>query len=57
MVKPEDIKVFEFSPNLTTEAARSGIVHVKKFGAMNRFAIHDLRLTSRFVVSLHPKWS
>ena len=30
MVKPEHIKVFEFSPALTVEEARNGIAHVKK---------------------------
>ncbi len=29
MVKPEHIKVFEFSPSLTLEQARSGIAHIK----------------------------
>ncbi len=28
-VKPEHIKVFEFSPGLTTEQARAGVAHVK----------------------------
>ena len=30
MVKPEHIKVFEFSPSLTVEEVRSGVAHVKK---------------------------
>ncbi|MEP6662417.1 MAG: sugar phosphate isomerase/epimerase [Verrucomicrobiota bacterium] len=29
MVKPEHIKVFEFSPSLTVEAAQRGIAHIK----------------------------
>jgi hypothetical protein len=28
-VKPEHIKVFEFSPSMTPEDARRGIAHVK----------------------------
>ena len=30
MVKPEHIKVFEFSPSLTPEQAKAGIAHVKR---------------------------
>ena len=30
MVKPEHIKVFEFSPSLTVEEVQSGVAHVKK---------------------------
>jgi sugar phosphate isomerase/epimerase len=30
IVKPEHIKVFEFSPSLSTEEAKNGIAHVKK---------------------------
>ncbi len=30
MVKPEHIKVFEFSPMLTPDAAKNGVAHVKK---------------------------
>ncbi len=30
MVKPEHIKVFEFSPSLTVEETKSGVEHVKK---------------------------
>ena len=29
MVKPEHIKVFEFSPGLSPEQARSGVAHIK----------------------------
>ena len=29
MVKPEHIKVFEFSPGLTPEQAKSGVAHLK----------------------------
>lgn len=30
IVKPEHIKVFEFSPSLSTEAAKTGVAHLKK---------------------------
>jgi len=30
MVKPEHVKVFEFSPSLKTEEAKAGIAHLKK---------------------------
>jgi sugar phosphate isomerase/epimerase len=30
MVKPEHIKVFEFSPSLTVEEAQNGIAHIKR---------------------------
>jgi sugar phosphate isomerase/epimerase len=30
MVKPEHIKVFEFSPSLSVEEAKRGVEHVKK---------------------------
>ena len=30
MIKPEHMKVFEFSPSLSTEDARLGIAHIKK---------------------------
>jgi sugar phosphate isomerase/epimerase len=30
MVKPQHIKVFEFSPSLKTEEAKAGIAHLKK---------------------------
>jgi sugar phosphate isomerase/epimerase len=29
VVKPEHLKVFEFSPSLTTEQAKSGVAHIK----------------------------
>ena len=29
MVKPEHLKIFEFSPSLTTEQAAAGIAHIK----------------------------
>jgi len=30
MVKPEHIKVFEFSPSLSPEEAKRGVAHLKK---------------------------
>jgi hypothetical protein len=30
LVKPEHIKVFELSPNLTVEEVKSGVEHVKR---------------------------
>ena len=30
LVKPEHIKVFEFSPRLTEEEARQGVAHIKQ---------------------------
>jgi hypothetical protein len=30
MVKPEHIKVFEFSPMLTVEEVKAGVAHVRK---------------------------
>ena len=29
MVKPEHLKVFEFSPSLTPEEAKKGVQHIK----------------------------
>jgi hypothetical protein len=30
LVKPEHIKVFEFSPSLTVEEAKGGVAHLKE---------------------------